>query len=246
MATIDTLQPNIKKGLTILLAGFSLSVTAVLAMGPLTQDPEYHNFADQRSLAGIPNFADVVSNLAFFIAGVVGLYKISPKTNKKIYYSIFGSLVLVAFGSGYYHLAPSDQTLFWDRLPMTFFFMSLFSAVIGEYISLSLGRALFVPLLLAGAASVLFWHFHENHDLRPYILAQFFPMLAVPALLLFLNSEHSRKRGYWMLLLMYVLAKVCETFDLEVYAFSGFVSGHTLKHLLSGLGLYLLLGSYRA
>ena len=40
---------------------------------PIAQDPSYHQFADQQMMLGIPNFLNVVSNLAFLVAGVIGL-----------------------------------------------------------------------------------------------------------------------------------------------------------------------------
>ncbi|MBT3812899.1 MAG: hypothetical protein HOE45_04700 [Gammaproteobacteria bacterium] len=40
-------------------------------------------------------------------------------------------LILVAAGSSYYHWNPNNQTLVWDRLPMTICFMSLFVALLG-------------------------------------------------------------------------------------------------------------------
>ena len=42
-------------------------------MNPVAQDPAYHALADQRVVLGIPNFWNVVSNLAFLAAGWAGL-----------------------------------------------------------------------------------------------------------------------------------------------------------------------------
>src|SRR3569833_3916671 len=41
-------------------------------LGPIPQLPHYHEFADQRSWAGIPHAADVLSNLAYLVAGLAG------------------------------------------------------------------------------------------------------------------------------------------------------------------------------
>ena len=48
------------------LVGFTLlAITVVFLLPPIPQDPAYHNFADQRTLYGVPNFWNVVSNLPF-------------------------------------------------------------------------------------------------------------------------------------------------------------------------------------
>ena len=111
-------------------------------MDPIAQDPGYHNFADRRDLLNIPNFFDVISNLAFVIVGVMGMRLIGsglatgglPEL-KAVYMTFFIGVFLTGFGSAYYHFHPDNQTLLWDRLPMTIAFMALFSAIVGETIS---------------------------------------------------------------------------------------------------------------
>src|SRR2546425_1171460 len=51
------------------IGGFLLSASA------MPQSPEYHNFADQRPLLGMPHMLNVVSNLPFL---VVGLWMLAP------------------------------------------------------------------------------------------------------------------------------------------------------------------------
>ena len=48
------------------------------------------------------------------------------------YALFFTSLVAVGAGSTHYHLAPDNETLFWDRLPMSVAFNSLFGTVLIE------------------------------------------------------------------------------------------------------------------
>ncbi len=55
------------------LIGFAiLAIIVVAFMQPIPQDPAYHNFIDQRMLYGVSNFWNVVSNLPFVIAGLLG------------------------------------------------------------------------------------------------------------------------------------------------------------------------------
>jgi len=98
----------------------------IMASAPIAQDQAYHEFADQRRLLGVPHLLDVVSNLPFLFVGAAGmLLCLSPLRPPRCasWLAFFAGTALVFFGSGYYHWAPSDATLVWDRLPMTIAFM---------------------------------------------------------------------------------------------------------------------------
>src|SRR5882724_2186688 len=91
---------------------------------PVTQNPIYHAFADARTLHEIPNFWNVVSNLPFVLIAAYGLKALrSPAAFlhpwERLAYAIllFGTAAIAA-GSAYYHWHPTDERLFWDRLPM--------------------------------------------------------------------------------------------------------------------------------
>ncbi|MFZ0612480.1 MAG: ceramidase domain-containing protein [Desulfobacterales bacterium] len=229
-------------------------VLALWVHGPIPQSPGYHAFADTRTLWGIPNFFDVASNSFFVLIGVLGLYELSVSgtlrivdENKAGYKVFFTGVVLVGLGSGYYHLAPTNATLVWDRIPMAVAFMALFSIIVSEFASIRSGVKLLVPLVAAGILSVLYWYFTEaagRGDLRPYLLVQFLPMIVIPVIRLCFPSVFTKVSGYWWLLAAYALAKLLEHFDKEVFGVLGFVSGHTLKHLASAVGVYILLVSY--
>ena len=93
-----------------------ISLIALLPLPPLLQNQDYHQFADQRELFGIPNFWNVVSNLPFIAIGAAGLLRFHHNAISLV---LFTGIFLTGFGSSYYHLDPNDSTLFWDRLPMT-------------------------------------------------------------------------------------------------------------------------------
>jgi hypothetical protein len=46
-----------------------ISVLFILALAPITQSQEYHQFAEQRLIGYIPHFGDVLSNLSFIVIG---------------------------------------------------------------------------------------------------------------------------------------------------------------------------------
>ena len=49
------------------------SLGGLLLLSPIPQDQSYHQFADQRTMFGIPNFWNVVSNIPFLAVGAAGL-----------------------------------------------------------------------------------------------------------------------------------------------------------------------------
>ena len=211
---------------------------------PVAQDPLYFLFADQRSLAGIPNFLNVMSNLPFLIIGIMG-WRIATAGDaamnpdmKPAWMTFFFGIALTAFGSGYFHLYPDNHSLIWDRLPMTIGFMSLVSIIISEYFSTRAGRNLLVPLLLVGMVSVAYWAFTEFSgagDLRPYAVVQFLPMLLIPLVIVLYRSRSDLGRYVWWMVGFYVAAKIAEQLDTNLYAVGNIVSGHSIKHLLASL-----------
>lgn len=236
-----------------LLVAVALAMALALAMQPpIPQDPAYHRFADDRTLLGIANFWNVVSNLPFLLVGMAGLRWVRtgfhdlPGPLRQAYLVLFVGVALVGLGSSWYHWAPSNDSLLWDRLPMTLAFMALFTVVLGEHIDRRFG-ALLWPLLLSGVFSVVYWRISElagRGDLRPYALVQFLPVLLIPMVLLL----YPRPRGGWVWvgLLAYVLAKLLEQFDAPVFVALGQISGHSLKHLAAAGAMWaLLLGLQR-
>lgn len=236
-----------QSGVLILLGVAILSFAGVFSLAPIAQDLAYHDFADKRPLLGIPNFGDVVGNLPFIFVGLWGLCavwqrrKLWQHSGEFMLWSVFfAGIFLVGFGSGYYHWEPSNATLVWDRLPMTVGFMSLFSLMVMERISLKAGLVMFFPLLVAGVGSICYWNYTEGlgqGDLRPYALVQFFPMIAI---LLILKLFPAKGTKYFILTLVwYIVAKLLEHFDKEFFALtSSIVSGHTLKHLAAAVSTW--------
>ena len=152
-----------------------------MLLAPIAQDPAYHDFADRRGLLGIPGFLNIATNLAFLAVGVAGMFLCAVRKNlgaRQAWLACFTGVTLVFFGSTYYHLAPDNGTLVWDRLPMSIGFMALSVAVLGDYINPRLEKTLLAPAIVLGLASVIWWHY--TGDLRPYVLVQFLPLLLLP------------------------------------------------------------------
>lgn len=254
VATQDrTLSPEASVRALIVAAAALVFICFLVPRIP--QPQSYHLFADRRSFLGIPNFGDVVSNLPFAIIGVWGLlFLLRFRSSRRAgifldrrelwpYLIVFAGLLLTAFGSAYYHLAPDNSRLVWDRLPMTVTFMSLVAAIIAERVNVRLGVWLLPVLLIVGAASVLQWYWSETigaGDLRFYAALQAYSALVI-LLIMFFPRRYTRTADFGLVIGFYVVAKALETFDKSVFAALGVVSGHTLKHLAAAASGYCIL-----
>jgi hypothetical protein len=205
----------------------------------MRQDQDYHRFADGRTLLGIQNAADVLSSLPFILVGAMGLAWLwRSRSQLHSYWLMFGAVALTGLGSVYYHLAPDDARMVWDRLPIAIAFMALLSAVISERVSTRAGTVLLLPLAIIGASSVFYWAAFD--DLLPYALVQFGAIAAIVALCLRFPSRYTRGSDIFVAVAIYALAKASEMLDARVYALGGIVSGHTLKHLIAALAVWWL------
>lgn len=245
---------NQNQRITLLLGISVVAITATLFVPPIAQDPDYHNLADRRVIAGIPNFGDVVSNAAFLIVGVLGLLKLVQiredrsrlilKQEMIPFAVTFTGTILIFAGSAFYHWAPSNETLVWDRLPMTLAFMGILSTVIVERISIKVGLILMIPLLVLGLATVVYWQLTEqagHGDLRPYTLIKVLSILLILAILRLFPAPYSGTQYLVEMIGWYVLATVFEYFDADIWGWTGgWFSGHSLKHLAAAWGIYAL------
>ena len=227
--------------LGVLIGVLLLAIAIVFSQPRLAQWREYHQMADTRAVLGIPNALNVLSNVPFAVIGLVGLCALfrggGVKSNRRSYAVFFAGVTLTALGSSYYHLAPDNFRLVWDRFPMTVAFMALVTAVIGMHIDEPAARRLLMPLVSVGAASVFYWYWSELRgagDLRFYGVVQFGSLAAIAAILILYPRP---RRGYLVAgLLAYGLSKLCEILDAQIFSSTQLVSGHTLKHLAAAAG----------
>jgi hypothetical protein len=222
-----------------------LTVAAAFLLPPMPQPLDYHDFADRRGALGIDNFLDVVSNVAFLLAGLAGLFVVfSGRARFEFpgerwpYAVFFLGILLTAAGSAWYHLSPDNETLFWDRLPMTIAFMGLVSSQIVDRISVRAGLVLLGPMLLLGMASVVYWIATERAgagNVLPYALLQAYAVIVLLMKAALHRSRYTRGSDLYYIFGWYVLAKLLELFDAQVLALSHLVSGHSLKHVAAAM-----------
>ena len=241
---------------------------ALACLGPaVAQYADYHAFADQRTLWGLPFAMDVLSNAPFALLGVWGLQRLrsihTPRARRTGFVALvpcdaqrplaqlfFGGLVLTALCSSYYHLQPDDLGLAIDRMGMLAAFAGLMGLAAADRISARAGQWTAAAVLALGPVAVGVWALTDN--LLPWSVLQGGGMLLIVCLAL-------RKPliGAWDVPLLaviawYVLAKLLELGDHHILALTdGLVSGHTLKHLAAAFAAWPVLsvmqnGVYRA
>jgi hypothetical protein len=232
--------PWIKHAPTIVTVG----IIVILAVhGRIAQPAHYNEFADRSAAFGIHHAADVFSNAGFALVAVWGWLTLRPRRASDQlragwpgYRLFLIGLFLTAFGSGFYHLAPDNARLMWDRLPIALACAGLLVGVRGdtqpglktEIEAIVLGFCAFV--------SVAWWVYTDRSgadDLRPYLLLQGLPLVLIPLWQAIHRAPRADRIAFAAAMVLYVLAKLAEVLDHEIANALGFVSGHTLKHLIA-------------
>src|SRR5437870_12838673 len=115
-------KPWIRHAPTIITVG----IIVILALhGRIAQPVHYNEFADRSAAFGIQHAADVLSNAGFAVVAIWAWLTLRPmrasdplRAGWPGYRLFLIGLFLTAFGSGFYHLAPDNARLVWDRLPI--------------------------------------------------------------------------------------------------------------------------------
>ena len=242
---------------TGLLAALALAVVLARFGPAVAQYADYHAFADQRSLWGMPYAMDVLSNAPFALLGAWGLLRLrsvhTPPARRNGFVALvpcdaqrplaqlfFVGLLLTALCSSYYHLQPNDLGLTIDRTGMLAAFAGLMGLAAADRISARAGQWTAAAVLVLGPVALVVWAMTGN--LLPWSVLQGGGMLLVVSLTL-------RKPliGAWGVPLLaviawYVLAKLLELGDHHVLALTnGLVSGHTLKHMAAAMAAWPVL-----
>ena len=245
-----------RKARVVMLMAITLITAGVMFSFPaFPQNLDYHNFADQRALWGIPHFGDVLSNLPFVLVGFWGLWvcrevssdssRIADSRERIPLLIIFSGMVLVGIGSAYYHFSPSNETLLWDRLPISLVTMAVVAMIICERWDVKTGVLWLGPLMALGLASVMVWQVTENAgqgDLRLYAWAMLYPIVLIPLLIILFPARYTGIGYLFLMLGLHVVAKLFEFLDRSIFEkLGGVVSGHSLKHLFAAGAIYSLI-----
>lgn len=228
----------------------AMVVALMLLHGPIAQPERYHAFADQSRWSGIPHVADVLSNLGFAVVAMWGALRLWPQRNHPAlrsgwdgYRLFLIALLLTSLGSTYYHLAPDDWRLVWDRLPIALACAGLLAAVRAQFVPRVNGTVDLIVLAAFAVASVVWWYVGQQRgagDLRPYLMLQIAPLVLIPLWQTIYGANRADRLCFSVALALYVLAKIAEIHDHEIHALLGGITGHTIKHLLASAAAWVL------
>lgn len=220
-----------------------ISGLALVIHGPIHQFANYHDFADRRTLLGVPNAADVLSNIGFALVSLWALVRLWPaRRDPRLvagwpgYLLFFVALALTAVGSGFYHWAPDNSRLVWDRLPIVLACAGLLAAVRAETHPDSDAKTWALILAAASVMSVAWWYFTDRDgmgDLRAYLFLQGLPLALIPFWQAGRRAARADRSAFALAILLYVLAKVAELNDHALLSALQWIGGHTLKHVLA-------------
>jgi hypothetical protein len=225
----------------------------LLLHGPVAQPDHYNDFADRSTLFGIPHAGDVLSNIGFAVVAMWGWIRLRPQRSHAAlrhgwcgYQLFLIGLLLTAVGSGYYHLAPDNERLVWDRLPIGLAAAGVLAGVRAETRCDTHASRYAAIITVLAILSVAWWHYTDSPqhpgDLRPYLLLQGLPLVLIPLWQAIYGAPRRDRIWFGVAVLLYVLAKLAEVWDHELLARLGWISGHTLKHLLATAAAGVLIG----
>jgi hypothetical protein len=205
-------------------------IIGMTMFGPIAQLANYHHFADQRSFFGIANAGDVLSNLGFLLVAAYGFMALRAAPRIDPAYAVFFcALGATALGSTWYHLAPDDARLVWDRLPIAVACAALLAGALRDAYP---KMVLALPVLTVfGALSVAWWSW--TGDLRFYLLIQAAPLVLIPVLQWQTDAPMAQRTLFFVAIGLYVWAKLFEVADQAVFQALNVISGHTIKHVLA-------------
>ena len=231
----------------ILFGGMAMLLALACVLPAWMQPEHYHAFADQRSWDGLPHVGDVLSNLGFLLAALAGGWlllradaqQLSPAA-RGLSALFFVGLACSALGSAYYHWAPVDASLAWDRLGMSVAFAGLLGLAVQTRLDDVSGWLTTAVVLVAAPLSVAVWTHSGN--LLPWALLQGGGMLAVVWLTFVPVRKSALPVALGWVIVWYGLAKLLELSDLDIFvATSGWVSGHSLKHWVAAAAAWPVL-----
>jgi hypothetical protein len=233
----------------LLAAGAALLLLAWF--GPAIGEPVgYQQFADRRTLAGLPMAMDVLSNIGFAAMGAWGwvvLWNALPalrNVQRAMAAMFFTGLLLTAAGSTWYHLAPDEAGLVIDRCGMAVAFAGLLGLAAAARVSERAGAWLGLAFLLLGPVAARAALVTGN--VLPWAVLQFGGMALVLVLAL-RGPRHAELPIRWSLLLLaYAVAKLLELNDEAIFELTQqTVSGHTLKHVAAALAAAPVISALR-
>lgn len=259
------IQPYTQGWLAHHLPGLSRSFdTAQPANDGQAHQGHVHPYADERTWMGIAHAGDVLSNLAFLFAGLVGMLTLrrvkgapmqsvrrpDPARQGQLLaaHVFFLGLILTSLGSAWYHLAPDPARLVLDRLGMAIGFAGILALAAQDQWGANAGDRALAWLLPVALVSAILPHVQGN--VLPWALLQYGGVLYLVFVAWRQALGHTvagRQRIHFgAVVAIYVVAKLLENADAAVFEWTGhLMSGHSLKHLVAAAAALPVLAAFQ-
>lgn len=237
--------------LVALFAGPALLAATGWALNPHGHAHLYahgHPFVDARTLWGIPNAIDVLSNAPMALAGLLGLWtlrgRLLPRVTEAALRVFFTGLLVTGAGSTLYHWSPDAAGLVADRSGMAVTFAGALALAVAERVGQAPARPMLRVAFIAAALSAVLPFTHGN--VLHWAVVQFGGV----ALMVWAAWQRPAPGAIGVhigaLIAWYALAKALELGDAAVFhVTSGWISGHSLKHLAAALAAWPVIAAVR-
>ena len=239
---------------TVLLVSMALAVAAGLAAwGPLTVSPHDHHYAAARGWASAAGVFQALACVPMAVAAAVGMRLVRRSTWPASAARPWQAFMVLAgglsIGSAGYHLLPNDTVYVLVHTLGAGAFVSLLLGFLAERVDSRCGSARSVAVgLLVAAGAGAYWAIgewtHGRGDLRAVLFLQCLPVLLIPAGAMSLPGKITTTADWMWMLGLYVVARAAAALDESVLTALGWITGHSLMHLLL-TGIILRL-AYRA
>ena len=237
--------------LVALFAGPALLAATGLSLNPHGHAHLYahgHPFVDARTLWGLPNAVDVLSNVPIALAGLMGLFALGgralPGATQAALRVFFLGLLLTGFGSALYHWAPDAAGLVADRLGMAVTFAGALALAVAERVGQAPARPVLLVAFMVAVVSAAMPFTHGN--VLPWAVVQFGGVALIAWAALQAPAPAAIGVHFGALIAWYALAKALELGDAAVFRATGEgVSGHSLKHLAAALAAWPVIAAVR-
>jgi hypothetical protein len=238
------MNDRLRLALLIVVALASALLCFAIVTSPIPQDPCYHRFADRRAWLAIPNAWNVLSNAPFLLVGAIALRywrrmraRVADTDSFLPPLLFAAGTILTSLGSALYHAFPNDATLVVDRIGIAITAAAFLALIVGDRIGYGTNGVLIAWTLFA-IATIIWWYVSEQQgagDLRPYGFSQFFPLVALLFTAAVFRPVYTGSRDLGWVVVLYIAAKICETYDQPIYNFLGQIAGHALKHFSAAI-----------
>lgn len=234
--------------LALLVAMTVAAGAGMVAWGPIA--PRAHVFADGRQFIGIPAAVNVVTSLLPLMTSLVGAIALKRARWARDVARPWRLFFIASAGgsllAGVYHLCPDDLGFILVHMSVSASSTTLLCGFLAERVHGGFGSrascTIAISLSVAAAAYAgLCDALVQVADIRALLLLQFMPVLLLPAGGLGLPGRGTTSGGEWLALFsLHLLSRICESADASIFAATGWISGHSLMHIVMAIAVAIV------